>query len=197
VGDYGVHGCEFLLMHQPDVGEEEDEEDEDDNDSDSDAGSDDTITATEPEFLDEDPEHDWAATSSQSTSSAIGEGEDETNPSSSSNHANTNATWWKKQPRQKTTAAAAARKNKTKNENKKAPIYRGRLEAIKLTGDSNVPRGEPSFVVDDLGDGGFVGLGEEAPFTGARRVRSKGHIARAGFTSGMFLFLLLSSPFLS
>lgn len=66
-----------------------------------------------------------------------------------------------------------------------ARIYRGRLEAIKLTGDPNVPRGEYTFLADDLGEAGFVGLATEEPFTGARVVRSKGHVAGTGFVQGM------------
>lgn len=62
--------------------------------------------------------------------------------------------------------------------------YRGRLEAIKLTGDPNVPRGECTFVAEDLGPEGYVTTVEEQPFRGSRVVRSKGHIARTGFLNG-------------
>jgi len=60
-------------------------------------------------------------------------------------------------------------------------IHRGRLEAIKLTGDPNIPRGEFTFVAEDLGDGGFVRIADEARFKGARIVKSKGQIAERNF----------------
>jgi hypothetical protein len=112
VGDYNDHGCEFLLIHQPD-----------------------------DEPFDED-----------SIIQGQGEADD----------------------------AFERRKNA-------ARIYRGRLEAIKLTGDPNVPRGEHTFIVDDLGDAGFVGISQDPPFTGVRIVKSKGHIANAGFYNGLLI----------
>lgn len=65
-----------------------------------------------------------------------------------------------------------------------AKKYRGSLEAVKLTGDPNIPRGECTFVAEDLGDDGYVTTVEEEPFAGARVVQSKGHVARTGFTHG-------------
>lgn len=62
--------------------------------------------------------------------------------------------------------------------------YRGRLEAVKLTGDPNVPRGECTFLAEDLGEQGFVTTVDEEPFRGARVVRSKGHVAQTGFVNG-------------
>ncbi|KAI1823246.1 hypothetical protein F4861DRAFT_531742 [Xylaria intraflava] len=66
-------------------------------------------------------------------------------------------------------------------------VYRGRLEAIKLTGDPNVPRGEYTFVADDLGERGFIGIAQEPPFCGARIVRSQGHVAGDGFANDMYI----------
>ena len=60
----------------------------------------------------------------------------------------------------------------------------GRLEAIKLTGDPNVPRGEYTFIAPDIGHGGFVRIADEELFRGARVVRSAGHIAGRNFTHG-------------
>jgi hypothetical protein len=73
-------------------------------------------------------------------------------------------------------------------------VYRGRLEAIKLTGDPNVPRGEYSFMADDLGEDGFVGIIDEEPFHGARVVSSQGHIAEHGFVRGRLMLLLAQLP---
>jgi hypothetical protein len=111
VGDYSGHGCEFLLIHQP-------ERVDDDFDPDS-------IVRLEGEA---DEEYAQRKT-------------DET-------------------------------------------VNRGRLEAIKLTGDPNVPRGEYTFIAKDLGPGGFVSTVQDPPFRGARVVKSEGHIADTGFSRG-------------
>ncbi|GAB1317762.1 Protein EXECUTER 2, chloroplastic [Madurella fahalii] len=74
--------------------------------------------------------------------------------------------------------------------------HRGRLVAVKLTGDANIPRGEYTWVVDDLGEGGFVRVEEEPPFEGARVVRSRGHVANTGFLNDTYIDarLFLISP---
>jgi hypothetical protein len=63
-------------------------------------------------------------------------------------------------------------------------IYRGRIEAIKLTGDPNIPRGEYTFIAPDIGPGGLVRVATEEMFKGARIVKSVGHIAANGFRDG-------------
>ncbi|ROV91510.1 hypothetical protein VMCG_09432 [Cytospora schulzeri] len=68
-----------------------------------------------------------------------------------------------------------------------AKRYRGRLEAIKLTGDPNVPRGECTFVAEDLGEEGYVTTVEEHPFRGTRVVKSKGHVAQSGFMNDKYI----------
>ncbi|TKX18415.1 hypothetical protein C1H76_9204 [Elsinoe australis] len=60
-------------------------------------------------------------------------------------------------------------------------IYSGRLVAIKLTGDPHVPRGQITFIAPDLGEKGLVRTAEEDIFRGARVVRSAGHVANRGF----------------
>lgn len=55
--------------------------------------------------------------------------------------------------------------------------YYGRLEAIKLTGDSRVPRGEYLWVAPDIGSKGLIRIGHEQLLKGTRIVRSLGHLA--------------------
>ncbi|TVY37485.1 hypothetical protein LOCC1_G006195 [Lachnellula occidentalis] len=66
-------------------------------------------------------------------------------------------------------------------------IYRGSLEAIKLTGDPNVPRGEYTFISDDIGKDGFIRTATEAKFNGARIVKSRGHVAARMFRDDKYI----------
>ncbi|KAK5111131.1 hypothetical protein LTR62_005330 [Meristemomyces frigidus] len=63
---------------------------------------------------------------------------------------------------------------------------RGRLEAIKITGDPNIPRGEYTFIAPDIGEGGFLRVADEEIFKGARVVRSVGHIAGRNFREDQY-----------
>lgn len=72
-------------------------------------------------------------------------------------------------------------------------IHKGRLEAIKLTGDPNVPRGEYTFVADDIGPKGFIRIANEEWFQGARVVKSRAHVAARGFRNGEFVFVVVES----
>lgn len=105
VGDYSAHGCEFILLHQPD---------------------------------------DWPGSRFDERFARLEDESDE---------------------------AFEERKRNAK-------IYRGELVAIKLTGDPNVPRGEYTFLVEDLDDHDIC---QEEPFVGARVVPSKGHVAGHGY----------------
>jgi Cyclin D1 binding domain/F-box-like len=64
--------------------------------------------------------------------------------------------------------------------------FQGRLEGIKLTGDPNIPRGEISFVAEDIGPKGLLRVSQDEEFRGARVVNSKGHIAFQHYTDGKF-----------
>lgn len=77
-----------------------------------------------------------------------------------------------------------------------SPAPSGRLEAIKLTGDPNVPRAQYTFVSEDIGAAGLVRIAEEDPFAGARIVKSWGHLATDGFTVDGWIHahLILVSP---
>jgi hypothetical protein len=66
-------------------------------------------------------------------------------------------------------------------------IYRGRIEAVKLTGDPNIPRGEYTFIAPDIGRNGLLRVASEQMFKGARIVKSVGHIAARGFRDGKLL----------
>lgn len=63
----------------------------------------------------------------------------------------------------------------------------GRLEAIKLTGDINVRRGEYTWIAEDIGPDGLVRVANEQMFVGARTVRSWGHIAGMGYRHDRFI----------
>ena len=72
----------------------------------------------------------------------------------------------------------------------------GRIEAIKLTGDVNVWRGQLTWFADDIGDGGLVRVVKEETFNGARIVKSMGHIASEGFQNDRYIEsqLIMISP---
>ena len=74
--------------------------------------------------------------------------------------------------------------------------HSGRLEAIKLTGDINVPRGQYTWIAEDIGPNGLLRIGREQMFDGARIVRSWGRIAGRGFRHDRFVRsqLILMSP---
>lgn len=49
-----------------------------------------------------------------------------------------------------------------------------------MTGDPNIPRGEVTWVADDISDKGLVRYGEK-DWPGARIVKSRGQIANQGY----------------
>ncbi|KAJ5132120.1 hypothetical protein N7448_006278 [Penicillium atrosanguineum] len=79
-------------------------------------------------------------------------------------------------------------------------VQKGSLEAVKLTGDPNVPRGEYSFLAEDIGSNGLLSVSDSKPFKGARIVRCKGHLAGLGFRDDTFIdsqLILISTDYLA
>lgn len=166
-GDYSGHGCEFLVIQQPDKQDERPLPEGMDwlrqwfrggrRDSGSSASS---YTSAQEEL-------DYAeAARERAVASELYDQENEPTEQAVSGVAETS--------RQTTRQGMTDYKD--------APS--GRLEAIKLTGDPNIPRGEYTFIAPDIGHGGFVRVADEETFRGARVVRSAGHIAGRGFEEG-------------
>ena len=72
-------------------------------------------------------------------------------------------------------------------------VVYNRLEAIKLTGDPNVPRGQYTWIAEDIGPDGLIRIANEDPFKGARVVKSVGHTAARGFRNGTSTFTVFDS----
>lgn len=60
----------------------------------------------------------------------------------------------------------------------------GRLEAWKLTGDPNVPKGKHTWIAEDLSDDGLIRVAEEHEFQGARIVKSWSQVASNNYQNG-------------
>jgi hypothetical protein len=149
-GDYSGHGCEFLLVLQPDKAEERPLPD----------GMNHML-----EWLATGHYRRYSDTSDTSSSSYTSAQKDQESPS---NH----------------TRSVPDTLDTTDEHD----VYSGRIEAIKLTGDPHIPRGEYTFIAPNIGDGGLVRIADEDIFKGARVVRSAGHVANVGFTAGETFF---------
>jgi len=144
-GDYAGHGCEFLVVMQPD----------------------------DPAPLPELAERALAELRRTSVSSE------------ESWVTATGSTQSGDPPLQDPDVVAEVQQENVKAENEH--LYHGRIEAIKLTGDPNVPRGEYTFIAPDIGRDGLLRIADEAMFKGARVVRSVGHIAARGFRNDDYI----------
>ncbi|KAK3720101.1 hypothetical protein LTR37_003924 [Vermiconidia calcicola] len=168
-GDYSGHGCEFIVIQQPD------KEDEKPLPHGMDwlrqwlregrRGS----SSSESSYASAQEEVDYAEATGERLS--VSELDDDIGESSSTRFSSEAVQEDTEEPRQSERQGVTDYKN--------APS--GRLEAIKLTGDPNIPRGEYTFIAPDIGCGGFVRIADEQIFLGARVVRSAGHIAARGF----------------
>jgi hypothetical protein len=165
-GDYSGHGCEFLLISQPDKEEEQ------------------PLPAKLGGL------RNWFRTGRQGSVSSDGSYEsaledvDIDFEDALAAQRDVNAafeTQYDDEPEDAPYASTA----QAVTDYKDAPT--GRLEAIKLTGDPNIPRGEYTFIAPEIGHGGFVRVADEEIFKGARVVRSAGHIAGRGFEDGKLL----------
>ena len=168
VGDYSAHGCEFLLVMQTDHPPEVDIS----RRSSSASGvlpSGVAVTARDTSNSDqpnEAPVEECSATSAQDEASS----DDPVLPQETSNQSDT-----------------SAEDNDATSLSSQPYIPSGRIEAIKLTGDENVPRGECTWFADDIGDGGLVRVAEEERFRGARMVRSMGQVASQNHKNSRFI----------
>lgn len=162
-GDYAGHGCEFLVVMQPD----------------------------DPKPLPERAE--WAmrareregsvsSTGSWSTAPTEAAGTfsgDENEPETADDLEDSVATLQGAYHEQ--SSELRARQIAAEEDEK---IYQGRIEAVKLTGDPNIPRGEYTFIAPDIGPNGLLRVATEDIFKGARVIKSCGHIAANGFRDG-------------
>ena len=169
-GDYSGHGCEFLLIQQPDRGQERPFpqgmtwlQQWFNGGRSASENSDNSFTSAQEHMGNVDVVSEQAV---ESESSDNGEADDRPSVARAS----------------AVSGGSSGTASAHVTDYPDAPT--GRLEAIKITGDINVPRGEYTFIAPDIGHGGFVRVADEEVFRGARVVRSAGHIALRGFEDG-------------
>jgi hypothetical protein len=160
-GDYAGHGCEFLVVMQPDNPKPLPERAEwamRSRERDGSVSSDGSWSTAPTEAISAEDEDDFETADDLEDSVATLQGP--FHAADSEGHA----------------------EEVDKEEND--AIYQGRIEAVKLTGDPNIPRGEYTFIAPDIGPHGLLRIASEDMFKGARIVKSVGHIAARGFRDG-------------
>jgi hypothetical protein len=171
-GDYAGHGCEFLVIMQPDDPKPLPERAQW------------AMRAREREES-VSSEGSWttAPTDTASSSSENGDGDDAMEMENADDLEDSVATLQEAYHERSSTSL-----DPQITAGQEETVYRGRIEAVKLTGDPNIPRGEYTFIAPDIGSNGLIRIAKEEIFKGARIVRSVGHIAATGFRDGMFTF---------
>jgi hypothetical protein len=162
-GDYAGHGCEFLVIMQPD----------------------------NPQPLPERAE--WAMRSRERDGSVSSDGSWSTAPTDAVASGDEDDDFETADDLEDSVATlqaafhAASSGSHTEEdvEEQDESVYQGRIEAVKLTGDPNIPRGEYTFIAPDIGQNGLLRVASEDMFKGARIVKSVGHIAARGFRDGI------------
>lgn len=166
-GDYAGHGCEFLVVMQPD----------------------------NPRPLPERAE--WALLAAEREESVSSEGSWTTAPTDAAHSDDEDAPMETVDDLEDSVATLQQSYHERASESRGQgdarhdgdAVYQGRIEAVKLTGDPNIPRGEYTFIAPDIGPSGLLRVASEEIFQGARIVRSVGHIAATGFRDGRLLQL--------
>lgn len=184
VGDYAGHGCEFLLVLQRDVTSPM-------------ALSRTSSTGSLPQGMamaipdddtglrDSDRVRQIAEATERQSAVLLDHVEETAGPS----------TWQPKEDLANRYDKEAQGAKSTGHDNPAAPDAQasytqapsGRLEAIKLTGDVNVPRGEYTWIAEDIGPKGLIRVANEQMFVGARTVKSWGHIAGRGYRHDRYI----------
>lgn len=180
-GDYSGHGCEFLVLLQPDKEDERPLPEGMDwlrqwfRGGRRDSASSDSSYTSAVEDLHVEVREDWNAEARGSMREGIFEAQPTSTASSSTAQVINGF--------RKVTDVPHERGIQQVEEEQEEDVYSGRIEAVKLTGDPNIPRGEYTFIAPDIGE--TLRVADEEIFRGARVVRSAGHIAGRGFREGI------------
>ncbi|KAF1914025.1 hypothetical protein BDU57DRAFT_531842 [Ampelomyces quisqualis] len=164
-GDYAGHGCEFLVVMQPDNPQPLPER---------------------AEWAMRSRERDGSVSSDGSWSTAptdaVTSGDEDEDDFETAGDLEGSVATLQEAYHDASTQEHSGEKSKEENS-----VYQGRIEAVKLTGDPNIPRGEYTFIAPDIGPNGLLRVASEEMFKGARIVKSVGHIAARGFRDDTYM----------